>query len=331
MSPGAAHAAGAASKVAAVVVTYRPRLDRLERVLYALAAQTDAVVVVDNSVDAAATEAIAELCRGIDATLLPLPFNRGLAAGFNAGLRAVRQAGFTHALLMDQDSLPQEGMVRRLMQTLLAENTRGDVAAIGPGYFDRRGAVPASFARVGFPGNRAAVPRDPGGSIFDTDYLISSGCLVPLQAIDRVGELDEDLFIDNIDMEWCFRARDRGMRLLGNGAALLEHELGDSRVRLPFGRIGIVHAPIRLYYIMRNRVLLYWMPHVPWRWKAQDVLRLPVKLAIFSLLTAPRLANARSMLLGIWHGLLGRTGPLPAARPAAQGGKEALVKPESSA
>jgi rhamnosyltransferase len=318
-------------RVAAVVVTYHPRFDRLRRQFDALAAQTDGIVVVDNSGDPAIAEAIASICRRYGATLLPQPTNRGLAAGFNAGLRAIGLAGFTHGLLMDQDSLPQERMVERLMQTLLAENVAGDVAAIGPGYFDRRGVVPASFAKVGFPGNRASAPREAGGAVYDTDYLISSGCLLPLAALGRVGDMDESLFIDNLDMEWCFRARARGLRLLGNGDALLEHELGDDRIRLPFGRIAIVHPPYRLYYIMRNRVLLYWMPHVPWRWKAQDVLRLPAKIAIFSLLAGPRRANTRHMLLGIWHGLLRRTGPLGREPAAARGGGRTLVKPGSSA
>jgi rhamnosyltransferase len=232
---------------------------------------------------------------------------------------------------MDQDSLPQDAMVRRLAQTLNAENSGGDVAAIGPVFSDPRGAVPASFARVGFPCNRAAPPREPGGSVFETDYLISSGCLLPLDVLDRVGEMKEDLFIDNVDMEWSFRARSRGLRLLGDGGAKLEHELGDSRRRLPFGRIGIVHGPGRLYYIMRNRVLLYWMPHVPWRWKAQDLLRLPMKFAIFSVLIGPRLANARHMLLGLWHGLCRRAGPLRPPQSSSAGGGRTGVRPESSA
>jgi rhamnosyltransferase len=318
-------------KVAAVVVTYFPDLDRLRSVLGALASQADAVFVVDNSGDAPTTAAIADACRDRGAELLPQPANRGLAAGFNAGLRAIGLAGFTHGLLMDQDSLPQEGMVRRLVDTFVAENPTGNVAAVGPRFFDRRGVVPAPFARVGFPSNRAVSAREPGGSVHDTDYLISSGCLLSLDALDRVGLLREDLFIDNIDMEWCFRARARGLRLLGDSAALLEHELGDRRVPLPLGRIAIVHGPSRLYYIMRNRVLLYWMPHVPWRWKAQDLLRLPAKFLIFSLLVGPRLDNARHMLRGLWHGLIRRAGPLRPLQSDAPAGKAAAVRPESSA
>jgi len=318
-------------RVAAVVVTFLPKLDRLQLVLGALAAQTDGVFVVDNSGDVATAEAIAAVCRRTGAALLPQPANSGLAAGFNIGLRAIRLAGFTHGLLMDQDSLPQDGMVQRLMQTLISENSKRDIAAIGPRFFDRRGAVPASFARVGFPSNRATSARERGGSVYETDYLISSGCLLPLEALDQVGELTEDLFIDNIDMEWCFRARSKGLRLLGEGGASLEHELGESRRRLPFGRIGIVHGSSRLYYIMRNRVRLYWMPYVPWQWKAQDLLRLPMKFLIFSLLVGPRLDNTRHMLLGLWHGLIRQTGPLPMARPDAASSKDALVKRESSA
>jgi len=318
-------------RVAAVVVTYFPDLDRLRSVLGALASQVEAVFVVDNSADRLTTEGIAAACATTRAAMLPQPTNRGLAAGFNAGLRAARLAGFTHGLLMDQDSLPQDGMVRRLAETWVTENPRGEVAAVGPSFFDPRGAVPASFSRVGFPANHPAPATERGGAVCESDYLISSGCLIALEALDRVGELREDLFIDNVDMEWCFRARGKGLRLLGEGAAVLEHELGDRRVRLPFGRVAIVHGPRRLYYIMRNRVLLYWMRHVPWQWKAQDLLRLPVKFLIFSLLVRPRLQNARHMVLGLWHGLVRRTGPFPATRSASGGGRAAPVRPGSSA
>ena len=37
--------------------------------------------------------------------------------------------------------------------------------------------------------------------------LISSGCLIPLSAIDTIGEMDEELFIDHVDTDWFLRAK----------------------------------------------------------------------------------------------------------------------------
>jgi rhamnosyltransferase len=121
------------------------------------------------------------------------------------------------------------------------------------------------------------------------------------------------LFIDNVDLEWCFRAKSMGFRIYGSARGKMGHEIGDKLVRVPgFAREQIVHGPIRLYYIMQNRILLYWMPHVPRTWVAQNILRIPFKFAIFALFVPGRRANIGHMLRGIWHGLIGRSGPYKA-------------------
>lgn len=303
---------GATAGVAAIIVTFEPRLDRLARLLAALHSQVGGIIVVDNSVSGWQQLDLPQLCSANGAQLCFSPGNIGLAAAFNAGLHTARTSGFSHALLLDQDSLPERDMVGRLLHTLRREEAGVPVAAVGPAFADSRGAAPPPFVRVGFPTNKAANPL-PGMTTTESDFLISSGCLIPLTAIEMTGDMDEGLFIDNVDLDWSFRARARGMRLLGETSAHLEHELGNERHRLPWGTMAIVHPPVRLYYIMRNRLLLYRRPYVPFKWKVQDMLRVPWKVLLFSVFIAPRIANLRHMLLGLWHGLLGRTGPLRSA------------------
>ena len=163
--------------------------------------------------------------------------------------------------------------------------------------------------RIGFPVNRKIYSTGTDGLV-DTDFLISSGSLIPLAVLDDIGAMDEGLFIDNVDLEWSFRARSKGYALVGVCAATMHHRLGHSRRQLPFG-LGhiVVHDPIRLYYIMRNRLLLYRLPHTPAVWIAQDVPRVAIKFLLFSVLIRPRLHNVRFMLAGLRDGLLGRTGP----------------------
>ncbi|HEY7873031.1 MAG TPA: glycosyltransferase family 2 protein, partial [Rudaea sp.] len=69
--------------------------------------------------------------------------------------------------------------------------------------------------------------------------------------------------------------------------------------------------PRRLFYMMRNRVLLYRRAYTPRRWIAQDVPRLVVKFLLFALLIAPRRKNARCMLAGLRAGIAGRIAPPP--------------------
>jgi len=128
-----------------------------------------------------------------------------------------------------------------------------------------------------------------------------------------VGAMDAGLFIDNVDMEWSFRARAKGYALYGVCSATMHHHLGDDRRALPFG-VGkiVVHGPSRLYYMMRNRLRLYGMRHTPLVWTAQDIPRVLVKLFLFGVLIGPRWRNLRFMLRGLWDGLLGRQGACPA-------------------
>jgi rhamnosyltransferase len=211
--------------------------------------------------------------------------------------------------LLDQDSIPAPGMVAALREALTDLVADGrHVAAVGPTFFDPREGVDAPFVRVAFPVSEKIHPGD--RPYVRCDFLISSGALIPIEVIDEVGAMRADLFIDNIDLEWSFRARARGYELYGVTAARMDHHLGDDRRPILFGtRRVVTHAPIRLYYIMRNRVRLYRMPATPKAWIAQDVIRIPVKFMLFAVLIGPRRQNVAMMVRGLADGLRGRGGP----------------------
>jgi rhamnosyltransferase len=191
----------------------------------------------------------------------------------------------------------------------------GPVAAVGPRFHDMRERRAAPFVRIGFPFNRK-LWCDGSTPTIACDFLISSGTLIPLAVFDRIGAMDAGLFIDNVDLEWSFRARARGYALHGVCAATMRHRLGDTRRVLPLG-LGqvVVHGPLRLYYMMRNRVRLYRMAHTPRAWVAQDVPRVLVKLFLFGVLIGPRRRNLHCMLRGLVDGMRGRQGEAPADLP----------------
>jgi rhamnosyltransferase len=302
-------------QVAAVVVAYHPDPILLERLFAAARPQVATIVVVDNT-PAASGKAPLRAPAGVH--VLPLGANVGLAAGINRGCEFARAQGARFVLLFDQDSEPAEGMTQRLCEAWAAAAAQGRrLAAAGPRFEDDRGAHTAPFLRVGFPRNRA-VDADGECQVFvDVDMLITSGSLVSAEALDDVGGMDESLFIDNVDIEWCFRAKARGWDLAGAPLATLAHRLGDEHVTAPawaraLGKASAIHhAPVRLYYITRNRIRLYWMAHVPLAWKAQDMLRLPAKIALSLWIAPDRREAAKALARGVVDGFANRGGARP--------------------
>lgn len=298
----------------AVLVTYRPDPAVLAAQLAALVPQVARVVVVDNASPGNAVRGALDAYAQAPLELVALPVNRGLAFAQNAGIaRAQGRPDIGYVLLMDQDSVPAADMVRELVAAHARLAGQARVAAVGPCFRDPREAADAPFIRIRFPFNRK-LRCGRRGAAMRCDFLIASGCLIPLTVLDDVGAMDAGLFIDSVDLDWCFRATAKGYALYGVCGARLRHQLGADRYRIPGVRRGVVvHPPGRLYCMMRNRALLYRRAHTPRRWIAQDLPRVVVKLLLFGLLVPPRRRNLRAMCAGLAAGVRGRAGPPPGA------------------
>jgi rhamnosyltransferase len=302
-----------AADVVAVAVTYRPDESAIGEVLARAAAQVGALVVLDNDspeTDGAHWSARVALPAG--AELERSATNAGLGAAYNRAAAIARERGARYVLLLDQDSLLEPGCVDALLHHADARAARGPLGAVGPTFVDGRSGERAPFVRFGFPLNHKV--HAPAGGDVDADFLISSGSLIPLSALEIAGAFDEGLFIDSVDMEWCFRAKAAGLQLAGVADARMLHTIGDELVRLPGGGTMFVHSPLRLYMMTRNRVALWRRRGTPRVWTAQDVPRMLFKLGRMTAFAAPRIRNAGAMLRGARDGWRGRQGPPPSQR-----------------
>lgn len=295
--------------VCAVIITYRPEVDMLRKVVASVENQVGRLLIFDNgTVDPKLATYLSE-AESTSVRVTRAPLNVGLAAAMNRAAEYARESGFGYLLLLDQDSQPDATMVQTLKKALTTLSQTEPIAAVGPQFRDRRTGYVAPFVKVGFPVSQKLM-GGPGQQV-KCDFLISSGTLLPLSSIDRVGPMDEGLFIDNVDLEWCFRALHRGMALYGICDAQMQHSIGDAvrPSRLVSGGIKI-HSPIRLYYIMRNRVLLYGRKETPIVWIAQDIPRLFLKFFGTALFLSPRGQYLRSMIRGLRDALRRKTGPM---------------------
>lgn len=298
--------------VVAVVVTYNPDPETFGRLLAASSREVTAIVVVDNGSSQVNVEELCEPDVGVPVEYLPRTSNVGIASAQNCGIAKARILQATHVLLLDHDSIPQSGMVRALIEADKDLRSKGiPVAAVGATPFDRRTGTRSKVIRMGKTGvQRLEWTGDE--KYLEADFLISSGTLISLEALDRCGGMNEAYFIDHVDTEWCFRARSLGLRLFAVRGALLEHSLGDDVVRVWFGRWREVpvHSPVRDYYMFRNTVCMLLDTPMSGAWRFTHVYRLCLFAVFFCFGMRPRKERAKLMLKGILDGLARRGGPL---------------------
>jgi len=288
--------------VFAVVVTFNPCFDVLKALLQALVPQVHAVMVVDNN----STENVGAWLdkQQLDTVSIQnLSSNKGIATAHNNGIFwAKEQQGSEFVLLLDQDSIPAVDMVNKLL-TAIQKGT--NIAAVGPKYLDIKDVHKSPFVKlIGCKLHSVACADH---EVVAVDHLVSSGSLISIAALHSIGGMQEQLFIDYVDTEWCLRAIHRGYALCGVGAAQMEHSIGDEQVSI-FGRKVALHSPLRQFYIIRNGLWLLRQSWVSWSWRFMDIKRLLIIYIIYSLFVGKRLQNWQMMNKGIWQAVIGKVG-----------------------
>ena len=283
------------TRVKAVMTAYRPDVATLEESLTATATQVEALLLVANDGAPWSCQLPANV------SLLRQTKNIGLGAAYNLAARWAREQGATHLLLLDQDSVPESGMVAALMEGF---QQAGPVAAVGPLWRDSRTREDGFFVRLARWGVRKYKPA--AGEIVPVDFLINSGSLISLAALADIGPFDESLFLEHTDTDWALRAGAKGYRLYGVARARLDHALGDAALSaslLGLRRRFFLYKPERNYYHLRNSVALWRRHHAPWRWIIHDVRRTILLMLFYALFVPPRLARLRSMFRAVRDGL----------------------------
>lgn len=305
--PGVLQVVATGPQVSAVVVSFHPDLSKLGRLLEVLASQCQQIIVVDNGSATCVTDWLLLHSCPVPYQVLLLGSNQGIAAAQNHGIRRAVCNESQYVILFDHDSCPAPGMVAELLAVLNTQQAAGHlVAGVGPRFQDARQKSHLPFIqRVGWrtlrhscTGPEVAVP---------VDYLISSGCLIPAMALREVGLMEESLFIDYVDIEWGLRAQSKGYKSFGACRAHMEHDLGDTPIRL-MGYNFPLHSPLRHYYMFRNAVWLYRQPFIGIRWRLLDSWQLLLKYGFYTLFAKPRFAHWWHMSKGVLHGLRGRMG-----------------------
>lgn len=287
----------------ALIVTWEPDVTVLLALVEQLLADDCSCRIIDNGSSNA--DAMREAFRHLPAghfSVSWLPANIGLAAGLNRGLEQAVDEGFEYALLFDQDSAIDSRFSRSMLEAFREASalTSRPLAALGPRVQnpDNGRRTPFRvFDRWLFRSDRRIAGELP---FFEAGFLVTSGTLLDLSCLPAIGLMREEYFIDNIDVEWCFRARATGHAVLGTDCAVLHHRIGEASGRWLVRRGWVVeHSPLRCYYSTRNRIHLQRQAHAPAGWVWRDRIRFLIKSGWLLLCTDQRRAYWRNLRRGM--------------------------------
>ena len=289
-------------QVFCTIVTYRPDAEHLQRVLASIWQQTRHVVLVDNTPGLHGDIANLE---GVQC--ISLGDNLGIAAAQNIGIRHALEQGADVIWLSDQDTIYPEHFLANMLLALQTCNDQGTrIGALAPSYFDtHKGTVQALFRHTPFT-QKFACQR----GLHHVSHAIASGTLIPASALRDIGGMQENLFIDWVDQEWCWRAKNQyGYNTICTGDVVIEHTMGDGSVQFRGKKVSI-RSPLRHYYMVRNAI------HIALHSRSATM---PIRFEIFAkamawTLVFPLIApnhkrqHLRATLTGLWDGLRNRMG-----------------------
>ncbi len=223
------------TKVLSVIILYHPDINAVKTLISALHQQNSDIVIVDNS-PKSHQEILAPNLTNQD-QYQHFPQNIGLGAGHNIAIKHALAKDYAFLVIFDQDSSIPKGFINALIDTFKEVSQHHKVAAVGPSYTDQR---------------LKKIQREMVTTHTPKRMIISSGSLLSTAAVKEIGLMDENLFIDFIDTEWCYRAKQKGYQVYQSATAMMEHHLGEIKPIL-FGcyKIGYMN-PIRYYYFTRN-------------------------------------------------------------------------------
>lgn len=232
-------------KLAGVVILYNPQPDVVKNIL-SYSKYLDKTYIIDNT-ENPPVDLVLQLKSIAGAIYIAHLENGGIATRLNEAAEKAIAQGYTHLLTMDQDSLFPEGMFTSYLQKTKEHfQYNADIGIFAVNYQPQQ-----------------MIPSDSQEQVIST---IISGSIVNLDAYTKAGGYDNDLFLDLVDADFSYRINRSGYKIILFRDIVLTHAIGYivwgrslKNFRLtPRG----IHAPVRMYYLVRNSLYLIYKKKV---------------------------------------------------------------------
>lgn len=217
-----------------VVVLYNPVEQEVIKNINTYVEQLDSLLIVDNSTDF--NSSIKDYFSGNNSVHYEfLEGNKGIAFALNRGIAFARKLKARWLLTMDQDSYFTHQEFSQFIK-----------------FMDEK-SIFYKDAVIFSPVHQVPYLEKPE-KVTKVNTVMTSGNFINMNLIDKVGCFQEELFIDSVDHEYCYRINKLGYSVYRLHCVQLEHNLGELHVKKLFGKKLFItnHNYIRRYYITRN-------------------------------------------------------------------------------
>jgi rhamnosyltransferase len=286
--------------ICAIIVAFNPIMSELKETIAILNQQRCDIIVVDNS-----PYELSELKQ------LPIVYqwvqgNKGIAFAQNQGVLYCQENKYQNIIFFDQDSKIPATFIFDMIS--FATNNRASIAA--PIFYDEARGFEYAITHIDANGFRQKLYSNGSKEPFTSSVVISSGTLVKTTLFNTIGLMDESLFIDYVDTEWCLRCYKSGYLVFINPEAKMIHSIGNSSFSV-FGFNIPVHSPARRYYRVRNSLKLLRYSHVPKLLALREIFFCAIHSLILIAHEKDKTNYLKSFLLGIKDGICNIEGENP--------------------
>lgn len=293
------------NNVSAIIILYNPDLFLLQKLNDSIVNQCRNVVFVDNSPNPDIWANNMSWVKKINKKnyyYLPMKKNLGIATAQNKGIEFAKTLNADFVLLLDQDSVLPKNMVGDLLsayQDLIKQDKK--VALVAPCFIDEKtGNLTKIFKHSKLLSNKVLPNQE---TYIEVDYAIASGSLIAIDVLDSIGMMKDDLFIDWVDIEWCYRARQFGLLSYVIPSVIMNHSIGDEMAQ------GIsLHSDFRNYFIVRNSVYLMLYGKMPINFKIIQFFKTPAYVLFYSYHSKKPFYSLKLLLIAIKDGIFKKMG-----------------------
>ena len=230
-----------------------------------------------------------------NATTISNEKNVGIAAAQNIGIKYAESKKFKYVIFFDQDSEIAPFFLQNIvLEFEKIKKNDPQIVILGPTIINKDLSVEYKHCD--------SLNKE-GNAIVSS--VISSGSIVDVDSFSIVGLMNEKMFIDYVDFEWCWRAQSKGYLCYRTHNIVLPHKVGQNLVSF-CGYPIIISAPSRYFYQYRNFIWLLKLDYVPGEWKAKMLVRKLVELLILPLLVKQKFLTMKYMMEGLFAGILNK-------------------------
>jgi rhamnosyltransferase len=274
-----------------VVILYHPDTVALIENIKTYINPLDTLLVYDNSETLTKELEIAVCAISNKVIFKHFGQNEGIAKRLNQAIEYAVQKGEKHLLMMDQDSSFQDGDLHKYAE-YINNISLPNVAQFGVN------------CQLDF----TPISSNPEKVI----SLITSGSVLAIDCIQQIGMFDENLFIDFVDTDFSHRVTNKGYVNLQFTNIVLNHSIGtkvEGRSLVTFKKsLRIIHSPIRVYYIIRNGLYLFFSNKELANIQKKDIKR-TLMVVKNDFIYNPQLFKVyKYALLGVWDFLTKKMG-----------------------